>query len=266
MTTISRTTDTADADTTRRREAPHRGRSRDRGGIPNKMAARIIGILILAGWFTYGPGGAVTDSIVTAPDTLANVATNRTIFTLGAVTMLLNSAAVIGIGALWFPILKRHSEPVALTYLATRILEAAFLAVGVMSLLSLTGLGESYANSAAAAGAHFETVSTVAVHLNSLAYQIGMATLGLGSLFFCYLLFRTALVPRMLAAWGFIGYAVFALGMVLDLFGFDVGMLLTIPGGLFELVFAAWLIAKGFRPSEPAAAEVDGAAREWGAR
>ena len=265
MTTKTRTADTAHTQSDCTHEAPATDRSRKHSGIPCRMAAPIIGILILAGWFTYGPGGAVTDSIVTAPDILANIAANQITFTLGAVAMLLNSAAVVGIGVMWFPVLKRYSEPVALSYLATRILEAAFLAVGVMSLLSLTGMGES---ADAGAGAHFETLSTVAIHLNDLAYRIGMATLGFGSLFFCYLLFRTALVPRMLAAWGFIGYAVFASGMVLDMFGFDVGLLLTIPGGLFELVFAAWLIVKGFRPSatDRVTAEVAGAAHCGDAR
>jgi len=265
MTGTARTTSTADAQSVRYRKAPANARSRTSSGVPSRMAARIIGILILVGWFTYGPGGAITASIVAAPDILANVAANQMTFTAGAVVMLLNSVAVVGIGVVWFPILKRHSEPVALSYLATRILEAVLLTVGVMSLLSLAGLGEAYMSADAAAGAHFETLSVLAIQLNDLSYQIGMATLGAGSVFFCVLLFRTGLVPRKLAAWGYIGYAVFAVGMVLDMFGFGVGLLLTIPGGLFELVFATWLIVKGFQPSAtaPATAEVDGAAQEW---
>lgn len=267
MTATTQTTSAA-AQNVRHRNAPANPRSRTGSGVPSRMAARIIGILILAGWFTYGPGGAITASIVAAPDTLVNVDANQMTFTAGAVVMLLNSAAVVGIGVVWFPILKRHSEPVALSYLATRTLEAVFLTVGVISLLSLTGLGEAYVSADAAAGAHFETLSTVAVQLNDLSYQVAMATLGAGSLLFCSLLFRTGLVPRKLAAWGFIGYAVFAVGMVLDMFGLGVGLLLTIPGGLFELVFATWLIVKGFQPSAtaPATADVDGAVQESEAR
>lgn len=264
MTANTRTASTAGAHTDPLRKAPANAASRNRRVAP-RMAARIIGILILAGWFTYGPGGAITAAIVAAPDALANVAANQMTFTAGAVGMLLNSAAVVGIGVMAFPILRRHSERVALSYLATRTLEAAFLAVGVMSLLSLTGLSAAHGAEGAATGAQFEAMGSVAIQLNDLSYQIGMATLGLGSLFFCALLYRTALVPRKLAAWGFIGYAVFAVGMVLDMFGFGVGTLLTIPGGLFELVFATWLIVKGFQPSTtaPAIAEVGGAAQEW---
>lgn len=220
---------------------PGRGR-----GIAAKTAARIMGLLILAGWFTYGPGAAITDAHVSAPDALANVAANQTTFTAGAVMMLLNSAAVVGIGVVVFPVLKRHSERAALGYLATRILEGAFLAGGVISLLAMTGLSDAYATADAAARGHLEALGALAVQVNDLAYQTGMATLGIGSVFLCSLLFRTGLLPRALAAWGVIGYGVFALGMILDMFGLGVGTVLTIPGGLFELVFAFWLIARGF--------------------
>jgi hypothetical protein len=69
------------------------------------------------------------------------------------------------------------------------------------------------------------------------------------------MLFRTRLVPRFLAAWGAVGYAVFAAGSILELGGVTgAGLLSVIPGGLFELTFGIWLIARGFRISQPVAA------------
>lgn len=230
----------------------------------NRWTARLLGMLILAGWATYGPGSGITGSVLGAPDYLANVAANQTTFTVGAVLMLLNSAAVVGIGALWFPVLRRHSEPVAATYLSTRILEAALCAVGVISLLSLVGVGDGYVDAGAAGGPHFETLGALALQVNDLSYQIGMAALGLGSLFFCSLLYRTRIIPRALAAWGFVGYAIFLAGMVSDVFGSGAGLLLSMPGGLFELVFAGWLIAKGFDASavDPGSVQADDAAQD----
>jgi Domain of unknown function (DUF4386) len=68
-----------------------------------------------------------------------------------------------------------------------------------------------------------------------------------GSLFFCALLLRTRLVPGFLAVWGFIGYACFAGGNLLELSGVaGAAVVAAIPGGLFELTFAVWLIARGF--------------------
>ena len=88
---------------------------------------------------------------------------------------------------------------------------------------------------------------SAAIHANSVFYNVAEAGLGIGSLFFCALLFRTGLVPRFLAVWGFIGYACFAVGNLLELFGVaGAGLVGAIPGGLFELTFGIWLIARGF--------------------
>lgn len=223
----------------------------DQPKATSRMAASVIGILIIAGWLTYGPGTGITAGILGASDRLASVAANETTFVLGGLLMLLNSAAVVGIGVMAYPVLKRHSERVAVAYLATRLVEAVLLAVGVISLLSLIAVSE------AAGGAQSEALGALAVGANDLAYQIGMATLGLGSVFFCHLLYRTGIVPRGLALWGVVGYAVFAVGMVLDMFGLGVGLALSAPGGAFELALAGWLIAKGFRA--PTGGASDGA-------
>jgi hypothetical protein len=64
----------------------------------------------------------------------------------------------------------------------------------------------------------------------------------------CVLLFRTMLVPRALAAWGLLGYAIFLTGAVAELLQIHIGLMLSIPGGLFELAFGLWLLLKGFNP------------------
>jgi hypothetical protein len=164
--------------------------------------------------------------------------------------MLLNSALVIGIGALMLPILRPHNKNIALGYFATRIFEGIILAVGVISLLSLVIVSRSYTEAGAADASYFETLRALAINGNFMAYNVAMVGLGLGSLFFCYLLFRSNLVPRFLAVWGLVGYAIFATGCVLEILGFaGTGLVATIPGGLFEIFFGIWLIAKGFNPS-----------------
>jgi hypothetical protein len=164
--------------------------------------------------------------------------------------MLLNSALVIGIGALMLPILRPHNKNIALGYFATRIFEGIILAVGVISLLSLVIVSRSYTEAGAADASYFETLGALAINGNFMAYNVAMIGLGLGSLFFCYLMFRSNLVPRFLAVWGLVGYAIFATGCVLEILGFaGTGLVATIPGGMFEIFFGIWLIAKGFNPS-----------------
>jgi hypothetical protein len=185
-----------------------------------RRSARIVGVLFLAGYLAYGVGSVIATGNADRSDSI-------TLLVTGAALMLLNSAFVIGIGVLMFPILRAHDPAVGAGYLGTRIFEGVVLAVGVVSLIVLTG--------------------SAATHANSVCYNVAEAGLAIGSLFFCALLFRTGLVPRFLAAWGFIGYACFAVGNVLELFGVaGAALVASIPGGLFELTFGVWLIARGF--------------------
>jgi len=185
-----------------------------------RRTARIVGVLFLAGFLAYGVGSVIATGN-------ADRSGSTALFVTGAALMLLNSAFVIGIGVLMFPILRAHNKAIAAGYLGTRIFEGVVLAIGVVSLIVLTG--------------------SDAIHANAAFYNVAEAGLGIGSLFFCALLFRTGLVPRFLAVWGFIGYACFAGGNLLELFGVaGAGVVGAIPGGLFELTFAIWLIARGF--------------------
>src|SRR3954465_6635054 len=195
-----------------------------------RRTARIVGVLFLAGFLSYGVGNLIATDNVRSADGNGSTA----LLVTGAALMLLNSAFVIGIGVLMFPILRAHNKAIAAGYLGTRIFEGVALAIGVVSLIVLTG--------------------SSAIHANSVFYNVAEAGLGVGSLFFCALLFRTGLVPRFLAVWGFIGYACFAGGNLLELFGVaGAALVSSIPGGLFELTFGIWLIAKGFRSTAAAA-------------
>jgi Domain of unknown function (DUF4386) len=188
-----------------------------------RRTARIVGILFLAGFLAYGVGNLIATDIVRSDDQSDSTA----LFVTGTGLMLLNSAFVISIGVLMFPILRAHDKGVATGYLGARIFEGVVLAIGVVILIVVTG--------------------DAAIDANTVAYNVAEAGLGIGSLFFCALLFRTGLVPRFLAGWGFVGYACFVGGTLLVLFGVaGAGLVGAIPGGLFEVTFGIWLIARGF--------------------
>ena len=142
-----------------------------------RRTARIVGVLFLAGYLAYGVGSVIATGNADSSGSTALLVT-------GAALMLLNSAFVIGIGVLMFPILRAHNKAIAAGYLGTRIFEGVVVALGVVSLIVLTG--------------------SDAIHANAAFYSVAEAGLGIGSLFFCALLFRTGLVPHFLAVWGFI--------------------------------------------------------------
>jgi hypothetical protein len=76
-----------------------------------------------------------------------------------------------------------------------------------------------------------------------------MIFVGLAGVLLCYTFYRTKLVPRVVAVWGLAGYAIHLGGAVLEILGFNLGLIPVIPGGLWELSIGVWLIAKGFSSS-----------------
>lgn len=202
----------------------------------DRAKLRIAGVMFLSAFLAYGIGTAMVTGIIEAANPVVGFTLKKAQFITGAVLMLVNSAMVISIGLLLLPMIIRFDRAIAWSYLATRAIEAIALAVGVRSLLLLV----------AAESPVTETAIMTASRGNFFAFQTGMAVLGFGSLFFCALLYRCRLVPRFLAAWGFIGYAVFFVGAVLEMAGLPYGVILSIPGGLFEIAFGIRLITKGF--------------------
>src|SRR6187551_1189975 len=109
-----------------------------------RRTARIVGVLFLAGFLTYGVGNLIATGIVDSDDRSDSTA----LFVTGITLMLLNSAFVIGIGVLMLPILRAHNTAIAAGYLGTRIFEGVVLAIGVVSLIVLASSAAIDANSA----------------------------------------------------------------------------------------------------------------------
>jgi hypothetical protein len=223
------------------------GRSREAAGS-RPAYARLIGALFLAGFLLYGIGYSLVTSVTGAPGFLATISAHQTTLVLGAFLMLLNTVADVGKGVLFFPILEKHGQRTALAYLAAMIVEVVLLDIGALCLLMIVPMGQ-YAVAAGGANAAWATaLGSLLSQSNTMAYQIGEMTLGLGALFLCALLFRTRLIPRWLSIAGLVGYMFLTAGCIAEVFGIHIGLYCTLPGMFFELVLPCWLFIKGFQP------------------
>jgi len=211
--------------------------------------SRLIGALFLSGFLVYGVGFGLVTSVVGAPDFLSTISAHQTTLVLGAFLMLLNTAVEVGKGVLFFPILEKHGKRTALAFLAAVIVEVVLLDLGVLALLMIVPLAQQGVEAGQASLGWAKVLGSLAVQSNSMAYQIAEMSLGLGVVFLCSLLFRTRLIPRFLSIWGLIGYAILMAGAIAEIFGTHIGVMLSIPGGLFEVALAFWLIFKGFQPN-----------------
>lgn len=210
-----------------------------------RTTARIVGAMYLAG-FVAGIGGLVLiQSILSAPDHLSTLSANSMLLAIGAVLWLVPVVGDAAHGVLMFPVLKPHNERIAIGYLGFRIVNAVFLAVMVLFILVQIPIGSEYLK-AGADVSYLQALSNVFMQAQLYAYNIAMTFLGVASLMLCYTLYRAKLVPRFLAVWGLVGYATILCGSVLEVLGFGLLSIHTIPGGLWELFIGMWLIVKGF--------------------
>lgn len=205
-----------------------------------KVSSRLIGALFLAGFIVYGVGFGLVSSVIGKPDFLATIAAHQTTLILGAFLMLLNTVVDVGKGVLFFPILEKHGRRTALTYLSALIVQVVLLDLGVLCLLMIVPLGQ-YSGQDWAQG-----LGSLLTQTNTMAYQIGQATLAVGGIFMTSLLFRTRLIARPLAALGIIGYAIHVAGAIAEIFGIHISLIMLVPGMIFELALPIWLFIKGF--------------------
>lgn len=169
---------------------------------------------------------------------------------LGVFSVLAMAIGIVFISLAFYPVIKRNSESIALTYVVFRVIECLLLLVGPLCYLYLIALGRESIN--ASDSSYLISSITIAMKIKYYGYQLAMIVLGIGSVFLCYSLYVSRLIPRFLAIWGGIGYILLFLSAVLDICGLidttnGLGALLYVPGGLWEiLVFPLWLFIKGF--------------------
>lgn len=172
---------------------------------------------------------------------------------IGAFAVLIMAIGIVFIAITLFPVVKKNNGIIALSYVVLRTIECLLLIIGVICYFYIIAAGKVYANETEI----FNYASSVALALKIKYYgfQVAMVVLGFGSLFLCYALYDSRLIPRFLSLWGGIGYLLLFLSAVLDICGVldttkGLGVLMYIPGGLWELiVFPLWLFTKGFNIS-----------------
>jgi hypothetical protein len=219
-----------------------------------RTTARIVGIIYLAGMAVGIPANLLILSILNGPDQLSTIAASSMLLTVGVVLWLGTVVGDAAHGVLMFPVLKQHSERAAVGYLAARIVDATFIAVMALLIVVQIPVAIEYLNAGSSDTSYFQALSAVLSEANLYAYEFGMIAVGVAGLILCSAFYRSQLIPRVLAVWGVIGYAVLLSGSVVQVFGFELSSIQAIPGGLWELFIGVWLIAKGFN-TPPASAE-----------
>lgn len=220
---------------------------------PARNAGRVIALALLVQVALSPPVYFRWMRPATSSEFLANAAANADsvrfgmlmTFVLGAMTLVASLAA--------FPIIRKHSERFALAYVAMAGVSLATLMADTVALRNLLALSIEYAKP----GAPTELLQSLGAigRANWISAHYTNLTVAHATVFlFFVILFRFALVPRVLAGPGIIAAALSTTTVASMLIArpipFTRGVM---PMGVISLVLILWLLIRGLADT-PAAA------------
>jgi hypothetical protein len=219
-----------------------------------RRTATIVGVLFIMALVPFLIGQALYEPILSSPDYLDKVDTDRVTVVIGILLEFASALAIILIPVVLFPVLRKHSEILALAYVSFRLFEAVLLSVAQIFKLSLVSLGQGYLGSGGVDASYLQNVGSSLqsaiywVDHDGLIYLIVFVT---GTLVLNAALYRSNLIPRWLSIWGLAAAVAVLAGSVMATFDvlLVLAMVLVIPIGLQEQAMAVWLIVKGFNPT-----------------
>jgi len=212
------------------------------------IVATVAGVLMIA------PLGALLEG----PGILTNAAANENRVIMLVILELTMALAVAGVAFMIYPILRRNAdteikEGLALWYVGSRITEGAIFIVAILATLSLLSLSQEFVKAGAPDASYFQTGGAVLLTTVDFAFMLGQSVFCIGALMLYYLLFQSKIIPRWLSVWGLIGAPLmFVASLSLMVTGDPNSTFSTVlyaPLALQEMVFAVWLIVKGFNSS-----------------
>lgn len=175
---------------------------------------------------------------------------------VGCLLDIVNALACVGTAVAVFPVVRRHHEPLALGFVASRLFEAATIAVGVVSLLAVVSLRQDLSGTSEASTTGLMATGQALVAVRDATFQVGPnMCAAINALLFGTLLYRSGLVPRAIPAMGLVGAPLLLGATVAALFGaiepespWFVG---AVPIAAWEFAVGVYLAVKGFRPVPP---------------
>jgi hypothetical protein len=218
-----------------------------------RRLALIAGVLYLITFVTSIPTLALKAPVLNDPDFILGAGGTTGVLWAGWLEVIL-AFACIGTALALYPVTRRHSEPAALGFLAARVLEAAIIVAGVIAMLSVVTLRQDLAGTAGADQGALLATRAALVAIHDWAFLLGQGLIpAINALLLGWVLYRTALVPRIIPTLGLVGAPLLVASWTAIMFGLwdqisVPAAIAAAPIILWELSLGIWLVTKGFRP------------------
>jgi len=177
------------------------------------------------------------------------IAENASLLRASILFELVNSVAIMILGALFYVVFYRQYHAVALVALGFYWAEAITLAIGKIGAFALMPLSLRFIQAGAPEASYFQTLGDLFYSgFERVGYEIHMVFFCLGAILWYYLLVRSRYVPRLLSLWGLVAVSLVSINSLVVLLDPSIGYLwlLLAPYIPFEIVLGVWLLVKGF--------------------
>lgn len=220
-----------------------------------RRAARTAGALYLVTFAASIPAVALLQPVLDGPAYVAGAGADARVL-LGGLLDVVNAVACIGTAVVLFPVLRRWSEARALGFVASRLMEAAIILVGVVSLFAVVALRQQVASGDLAV-ASAQGVAAGLVEVRNWTFLLGPGLVpAANAALFGSVLLQARLVPRWIPLTGLVGAPLLAVSALLTVLGVNeqasaFSAVVTLPIFVWELSVGLWMLVKGFRDVEP---------------
>jgi hypothetical protein len=166
---------------------------------------------------------------------------------------VITAAACIGTAVALYPVTRRVSRTAAIGFVTSRVVEAALILVGVLSLLSVVTLKGDLAGATGAQAEALATTGEALVTMRQWTFLLGPGLIpGINALFLGYVMYRSRLVPRIIPTIGLVGAPLILMSATATIFGgwdqvSTMGALCALPIAVWEFSLGVWLTVKGFK-------------------
>ena len=219
----------------------------------SRIIARVVGILFIIGTASGIFSAVNVWPMLEAPDLLLEISANQTIFLISSMSILTMGLSLAMVSVVIYPVLKKHNEVLAIGYVVFRgALETFVILVTVIAWMTLVLLSREYVQATGSEALLTRSLGQLAFHVYDQTGYLVKIIFPLGALMLNIVLYQSKLVPRWLAVWGLFGVSLHMIEGILTLFSIlpeNFETIMAIPIGIQEMVFAVWLIVKGFNIS-----------------
>jgi hypothetical protein len=166
---------------------------------------------------------------------------------------VVTAAACIGTAVALYPVTRRVSRTAAIGFVASRIVEATLIVVGVVSVLSVVTLKTHFAGATGAQADSLRVTGEALVSMRQWTFLLGPGLIaGVNGLLLGYVMYRGRLVPRIIPIIGLVGAPIILISATSTLFGgwgqtSAAGTLCALPLAVWELSLGVYLTVKGFK-------------------